>query len=88
MRLHLVLAATCRAWHRWLSPALPPACRFAPSCSSYAADAFALHGVVRGGGLAVARIMRCHPWHPGGYDPVPAAVAPRERVGREETVSG
>jgi putative membrane protein insertion efficiency factor len=46
-------------------------CRFSPGCASYAQDAIRLHGAVRGTQLAVKRIGRCHPWHPGGYDPVP-----------------
>lgn len=46
-------------------------CRFQPSCSAYARDAFLKHGFLRGLGLALRRILRCHPWHPGGFDPVP-----------------
>jgi hypothetical protein len=66
-----VLLALIAAYHRWLSPLLGPRCRFAPSCSSYAATAIATHGVVRGSWLAVRRIGRCHPFNRGGYDPVP-----------------
>jgi len=58
--------------YRWLvSPLLPPACRFHPSCSEYAEQALARHGAWRGGWLAARRICRCGPWHPGGCDPVP-----------------
>ena len=58
--------------YRWtLSPLLPPACRFYPSCSEYAEQALARHGAVRGGALAFRRVCRCGPWHPGGCDPVP-----------------
>jgi hypothetical protein len=59
-------------YRRFISPLLGPRCRFAPSCSEYALAALAEHGAARGLWLAVARIARCHPFHPGGYDPVPA----------------
>jgi len=59
-------------YRRFISPLTGPRCRFAPSCSEYALTALAEHGAVRGLWLAVARIARCHPFHPGGYDPVPA----------------
>ena len=67
-RLLLVLIA---GYRRWLSPLLGPRCRFSPSCSAYAADAIHQHGATRGGWLALRRIGRCHPFHPGGLDPVP-----------------
>jgi putative membrane protein insertion efficiency factor len=60
-----------RGYQRVVSPFLPPACRFAPTCSEYAAEAITQHGVVRGVALAVRRLARCHPFHPGGYDPPP-----------------
>ena len=59
------------AYQRVVSPLLGPRCRFAPSCSAYALAALAEHGAARGLWLAVARIARCHPFNPGGYDPVP-----------------
>ena len=58
-------------YRRGVSSLLMPRCRFAPSCSAYALQALAEHGAVRGSWLAVRRIGRCHPFHPGGYDPVP-----------------
>ena len=66
-----------RFYQRWISPALGQRCRFAPSCSHYAVGALREHGLLRGSWLAVRRIGRCHPWNPGGYDPVPSATAPR-----------
>ena len=55
----------------FISPVLPPSCRFYPSCSEYAHKAVESHGVFRGAGLAVKRLLRCHHFNPGGYDPVP-----------------
>ncbi len=54
-----------------ISPLLPPCCRFYPSCSEYARQALEKHGIIKGGMLSLLRISRCHPLHPGGYDPVP-----------------
>jgi len=66
-----LLVALIRGYQRLLSPALPAACRFYPSCSQYALEAVSRHGALRGGWLAVRRLARCHPFHPGGFDPVP-----------------
>ena len=60
-----------RLYKRFLSPLLPPACRFYPTCSEYAMQAIEKYGVIKGGWLAVKRLSKCHPFHPGGYDPVP-----------------
>lgn len=65
------LIAPIRFYQRFISPALPPTCRYYPSCSAYAVGALQQHGAARGLWLAVRRIGRCHPWHAGGYDPVP-----------------
>jgi hypothetical protein len=66
-----LLIAALRAYRLLVSPALPPACRFAPTCSAFAIEAIHRHGVARGVRLALRRIARCHPWSPGGCDPVP-----------------
>ena len=63
--------ALIRLYQRWISPGIPPSCRFYPSCSEYAAQAVQRHGLAWGGWLALRRLLRCHPFHPGGYDPVP-----------------
>ena len=60
-----------RGYQKFISPAFPPVCRFTPTCSSYAVTSVERYGVVRGGWLAAKRIARCHPWNPGGHDPVP-----------------
>ena len=66
-----ILLAAIRLYQVVISPLLGPRCRFYPSCSSYAFEAVERHGPARGTLLAVRRILRCHPFHPGGYDPVP-----------------
>ena len=69
--LSTVLIAPIRWYQRWISPALPPTCRFYPSCSAYAVRALEIHGPVLGLYLAIRRLLRCHPWTPGGIDQVP-----------------
>ncbi|WP_344471724.1 membrane protein insertion efficiency factor YidD [Glycomyces algeriensis] len=66
-----MVAAPVIAYRRWVSPALPARCRFYPSCSAYTLEALSQHGVVRGIWLSLRRLGRCHPFHPGGHDPVP-----------------
>ncbi|MFQ6017322.1 MAG: membrane protein insertion efficiency factor YidD [Kiloniellaceae bacterium] len=66
-----ILIGFVRVYQLALSPVLPMSCRYLPSCSQYACEALARHGVLRGGWLAIARIARCHPWGGDGYDPVP-----------------
>jgi uncharacterized protein len=65
------LAGLIRAYQLVLSPLLPPSCRFYPSCSQYALEAVNRHGAMKGTWLAARRLARCHPFNPGGYDPVP-----------------
>jgi putative membrane protein insertion efficiency factor len=66
-----LLLALLRAYQYAIRPLLGANCRFAPSCSDYALEAIERHGVLRGTWLATRRVLRCHPYHPGGYDPVP-----------------
>lgn len=68
-----LLMLPIKAYRIVLSPLLGPQCRFMPSCSAYALEALRMHGALRGSWLAVRRIGRCHPFNPGGYDPVPPA---------------
>ncbi len=69
--LSLALQTAVRAYQLLVSPLLPPSCRFLPSCSEYAAEAIKRHGALRGVGLTLHRLARCHPWGGSGYDPVP-----------------
>jgi uncharacterized protein len=67
------MGVAVRAYQVIVSPLLPPSCRFLPSCSDYAIEALGRHGALLGGGLALRRLARCHPWGGSGYDPVPQA---------------
>ena len=69
--LRRILIFPVQVYRLTLGLVLPPSCRFAPSCSEYALQAIAQHGLLSGGWLVLSRLGRCHPWHPGGYDPVP-----------------
>ncbi|MBQ3223937.1 MAG: membrane protein insertion efficiency factor YidD [Clostridia bacterium] len=66
-----ILIWLVRGYKRFISPLLPPACRFTPTCSEYALEAIQKYGALKGGWMALRRLLRCHPFHPGGYDPVP-----------------
>ncbi|HEY8498795.1 MAG TPA: membrane protein insertion efficiency factor YidD [Limnochordales bacterium] len=66
-----LLARGVHLYRQWISSWTPPVCRFYPSCSAYAEEALLRYGAVKGLWLAARRVARCHPWHPGGYDPVP-----------------
>ena len=65
------LLAIIRFYRKHVSPAKKPCCRFIPTCSAYAVEAIEKYGACKGGWLALKRLCRCHPFHPGGYDPVP-----------------
>jgi uncharacterized protein len=73
------LLALLWLYQRFVSPALPPACRYHPSCSQYAVDAIRAHGPLRGPFLAARRLLRCHPWAEGGLDPVPPRREPERK---------
>lgn len=72
--LSTCLTQIIRAYRYWISPLLGECCRFYPSCSSYTIDAIKLHGNCTGLYLGLRRILRCHPWHTGGFDPVPTKI--------------
>lgn len=73
--IRLIFLGLIRAYQILISPLFPQACRFAPSCSHYAYEAIQTHGVPRGFYLGLRRILRCHPFNPGGYDPVPKKLS-------------
>ncbi len=77
--LKSLVLALLRGYKRWISPMLGQNCRFHPSCSVYTMQAVERFGVIRGLWLGMKRISRCHPLHPGGYDPVPDATDPEAR---------
>jgi putative membrane protein insertion efficiency factor len=66
-----IFMAVIRFYQKFLSPLKPPSCRFYPTCSHYGLEAIRVHGAAKGGWLTIKRILKCHPFHPGGFDPVP-----------------
>lgn len=81
------LLGALRFYRMAISPVRPPCCRYTPSCSAYAVEAIEVHGAARGSWLALRRLLRCHPLHAGGHDPVPLAVGSAGRVSQPATRS-
>ncbi|MBH9580186.1 membrane protein insertion efficiency factor YidD [Staphylococcus felis] len=69
--LKTVLIGLIRIYQRFISPLTPPSCRFYPTCSNYTLEAIRVHGAIKGTWLGIKRILKCHPFHKGGFDPVP-----------------
>ncbi|TNE67211.1 MAG: membrane protein insertion efficiency factor YidD [Alphaproteobacteria bacterium] len=74
-----------RFYQYFISPMIPPRCRYLPTCSNYAIEAICLHGGLKGGWLAIKRVARCHPWGGSGYDPVPGSATAPCGCGHEKT---
>ncbi|MCG5026868.1 membrane protein insertion efficiency factor YidD [Anoxybacillus flavithermus] len=74
-----LLIVLIRFYQRFLSPLKPPTCRFYPTCSNYGIEAVRRFGAIKGGWLTVKRILKCHPFHPGGFDPVPEPIQTSEK---------
>lgn len=79
MQIRQIPLACIRLYQMVVSPWLGPCCRFYPSCSHYTYDAIYRYGILRGGVLGLKRIVKCHPFHPGGVDPVPELIVEKER---------
>ena len=69
-----ILILLIKGYRKFISPLMPPSCRFRPTCSEYTLEAVEKFGAVQGSWLGIKRIFRCHPFHPGGYDPVPPVI--------------
>ena len=87
--LKKALIGLVRVYRLAISPLFPPCCRYYPTCSAYAVQAIRMHGPIPGSWLALKRVARCHPWAPGGHDPVPerASASPPARSGAREGLS-
>lgn len=85
--LKAIILGLVRGYRLLVSPWLLPTCRFRPTCSTYAVEAIERFGVWRGGGLALRRVLRCHPFHPGGYDPVPDRETPEQETTSDEAIA-
>ena len=79
-----VMLVLVRFYRNWISPALPGSCRFAPTCSAYAQQAIERHGAWKGAFFTARRLLKCHPFHPGGYDPVPGGFPESGKRGNGE----
>lgn len=79
-----ILIFFVKAYKLVISPYLPPSCRFEPSCSTYAVQALETHGALKGSWLSLRRILRCHPWNEGGYDPVPGTCANQHKPSKQD----
>lgn len=71
MKVKTVLVGLIRFYQRYISPLFPPTCRYQPTCSQYGIEAIYYYGALRGGWMTMKRVARCHPFHKGGFDPVP-----------------
>lgn len=83
-----LLQGLIRFYQLFISPLTGPSCRFVPTCSQYAIEAIQHHGPLKGSLLAAWRLVRCHPFHPGGYDPVIKPTAPRTPIRHAENRNG
>lgn len=75
MAMKKIFIGFIRGYQKFISPLFPPSCRYYPTCSNYAVQAIQKHGAIKGGVMGMARILRCHPFIKGGYDPVPDAFS-------------